>query len=234
MRLWSVCFVLLLACNSSGTQAGPADGAVDATSAQEAATSLDYEAGDDGGSQDTGAPPCISVDASLAYASSACVYTGTCPLPCSTGTASGYACLAGPDASASYPATFHPPADTVEIVSFQSAAYPWDAAAYVSCAGLACTRWSTGDHVDGGSEWPSDPCSDDGGPATEAWTCPTVPGVVPPVTGCFSAGDLQRIGGPGTGLAVNAVWCCPPVASPPDEAGTDAGTEAAASDASPD
>ncbi len=231
---------LLLGCNSTGTSAGAADGGADATAGSS----------DDGGSAGTGdaadaaaeptGTPCIDLDATLPVPSSSCVYAGSCPAVCSLGTASGYLCAVGPDASLTYPAVFSPPpVDSVDIIGFEPDAYPWSAPAYLSCAALTCTRWSIGDHVEGGSAWPEDPCGPtdagtEGGPildagapiTTQAWACPTLPGLAPPVAGCVAAGDLQRIGGPGTGIPVNAVWCCPPpglaeAGSPGDEGGAD-------------
>jgi hypothetical protein len=102
---------------------------------------------------------------------------------------------------------------------------PWDAGAYLSCAPQSCVRWSLADHVGGGSAWSSDPCaasdSDSGDPtATEAWACPSYEGFQPPLSGCFNAGVGQQLGGPGTGIAVNVLWCCPP---PTPDAGAEAG-----------
>ncbi|HEY3822123.1 MAG TPA: hypothetical protein VGL81_33390 [Polyangiaceae bacterium] len=220
MRCWTAAGVLLaLGCNSSGSQALPGDGGAGDALA-DATTPLP-----DGGTPeeevDTGTPStCLDIDASLPGPSIDCVYGGHCPVSCSSGTASAYACNGGPDGSATYPAGFNPPSDTVDIVASLPGAYPWEAGvAYLSCAPLSCTRWATADHVDGGSAWPGDPCAD-GGVATQAWACPTTPGVLPTPAGCFNPGDLQNIGGPGTGLPVNVVWCCPPVDS---TAGADGG-----------
>jgi hypothetical protein len=227
--------VLLLGCNSSGTSASTTDAGMDATSSSS-------DGGNQAGDATTDAPeeptptPCIDLDARVLAPSSDCVYTGDCPAACSSGTASAYACAVGPEASVTYPAVFSPPpVDSVDIVAFEPTAYPWDAAAYVSCAALTCTRWATADHVDGGSAWPADPCApgDAGvtGATPQAWACPTLPGLAPSVAGCFAAGDLQRIGGTGTGIAVNAVWCCPP---PSSDAGADEGGEDDAGDAGAD
>jgi hypothetical protein len=239
---YAAVLALLLGCNSGGTSAGATDGGTDATTSSGDGGS----AGDDAASdapEEPMATPCIDLDASLPVPSSDCVYAGNCPAVCNMGTASAYLCVVGPDASLTYPAVFSPPpVDSVDIIGFEPDAYPWDTAAYLSCAALTCTRWATADHVDGGSAWPGDPCgptdsgAEDGSPAdagpsltTQAWACPTLPGLAPALAGCIAAGDLQRIGGPGTGIPVNAVWCCPPpgsteAGSPEDEGGTgDAG-----------
>lgn len=126
---------------------------------------------------------------------------------------------------------FNPPSNPVDLVTYQGSAYPWEAGAYVSCAALTCTRWATADHVDGGSAWPGDPCAD-GGVATQAWACPTTAGVIPSVAGCFNPGDLQSIGGAGTGIPVNVVWCCPPVSAVTTGDAGDAGDDGDTSDAS--
>jgi hypothetical protein len=158
------------------------------------------------------------------------VYAGPCPASCSSGTASAYACNAGADGAATFPSVFSPPADVVDILSVLASAYPWDASAYLSCAALSCTRWATADHLDGGSEWAADPCA---GAATDAayaplaWACPLSPGVIPPEPGCVSAGDIQQIGGGDSGIPLNAVWCCPPPASPEAGAPLEAGVDAA-------
>lgn len=226
---------LLLGCSSTGTNAGSTDGGLDAT-ASFSGSGLGEDATLDA-TEERLALPCTGLDAALAVASSDCVYAGTCPDDCISGTASAYLCVMGSDASLTYPAAFLPPYDNVDsvtIVGYEPAAYPWDgAAASLSCAALTCIRWEIADHVDGGSAWASDPCAPaeagtpeagtpvvDAGPfvTTQAWACPTLPGVMPPRSGCVAAGDIQRIGGPGTGIPVNAVWCCPPPAA--SEAGT--------------
>ncbi len=224
MRRWTTAGVLLaLGCNSSGNQAqptdaGPADATADATSPGDAGA---VEAQSEAAAPST----CLDLDASLPGPSVDCVYGGHCPVNCIQNTASAYACNAGPDGGATYPAAFNPPSDIVDIVAFQPGAYPWEGGAYVSCGSLSCVRWATADHVDGGSAWAADPCGD-GGAATQAWACPTTPGVVPAVAGCFNPGDLQNIGGPGTGIPVNVVWCCPPTA-PAADPGSDAGLDGA-------
>jgi hypothetical protein len=224
MRRWTAFLVVLAwGCNSTGSEAQPGDAAVDAT--------FDATSGSDGGPLESGlegssdSAPCLDIDASLPSPSHDCVYEGHCPANCSSGTASAYFCNVGPDASASYPGNFSPPSDSVDIIAYQAVVYPWDAGAYLSCAPLSCTRWATADHLDGGSAWSADPCADSG-TATQAWACPTAPGVLPTVAGCVNAGDLQRIGGPGTGIPVNIVWCCP---APPGgaDAGGEAGSDAA-------
>ncbi|HEY8089013.1 MAG TPA: hypothetical protein VIF09_14235 [Polyangiaceae bacterium] len=236
MRAWNIAvLVFVVGCTSGGTEtavdAGDGGGASDATTLD--AISDDgggpaSDAGDD--SEASGQPPCVAYGDAGRGPSDDCVYSGRCPFDCVGGTASAYACAAGPGPTAEYPSAFTLPAEIVHVVDFQPSAYPWDAAAFVSCAPLACVRWATADHVDGGSAWGGDPCSD-GGAATEAWACPTLPGVQPAGIGCFNAGDSQRIGGPGTGVDENVVWCCPP-AAPGDaggaEASTDAGADAAA------
>jgi hypothetical protein len=224
-RLAIACGLLALGCNSTGSQALPIDGGpLDATTD---ATQPVESGPDDAAMEAEAAIPstCLDIDATLPVASADCVYGGHCPVSCIGGTASAYACNAGPDGAATYPAVFNPPSDTVDIVGYLPGAYPWEAGAsgaYVSCAPLTCTRWATADHVDGGSAWASDPCAE-AGAATQAWACPTTPGVLPTPAGCLNQGDLQNIGGPGTGIPVNIVWCCPPVAS---TATGDAGSDA--------
>jgi hypothetical protein len=215
-------------CDSTGSQAAPGDaGPPDVTAdATQAADAPSTDAPSDARSDAPTPSTCLDIDAALPVASFDCVYGGHCPVSCSSGTASAYVCNGGPDGGATYPGVFDPPSDPVDIVATVPGAYPWEAgAAYLSCAPLMCTRWATADHVDGGSAWASDPCAD-GGAATQAWACPTTPGVLPAVSGCFNPGDLQNIGGSGTGLPVNVVWCCPPASS----AGGDGGSDAAADD----
>ncbi|MGD0528837.1 MAG: hypothetical protein ABSE49_27110 [Polyangiaceae bacterium] len=229
VRRWSPAAALLaafpLGCNSTGSAVPPADaGPPDVT------TDATTPPGDGGVTDAPSEAPtpstCLDIDATLPVASFDCVYGGHCPVSCSGGTASAFLCNGGPDGAATYPGVFNPPSDPVDIVASQPGAYPWEAgAAYVSCAPLACTRWATADHVDGGSAWAGDPCAD-GGVATQAWACPMTPGILPTPSGCFNAGDLQIIGGPGTGLPANGVWCCPPLATPGDDGGSDAGANA--------
>jgi hypothetical protein len=234
LRRWTIAGVfLVLGCNSAGDQAQPTEGgAADATAD---ATSPPDDTGTAAEAQAEAAPvsTCLDIDASIPAPSVDCVYGGHCPVSCAGGTASAYACNAGPDGSATFPAVFNPPSDTVDVVAvLPPGAYPWEAGvAYLSCAPLTCTRWATADHVEGGSMWPGDPCAD-GGAATQAWACPTTPGVFPSPGGCFNPGDLQNIGGPGTGIPVNVVWCCPPASSgdggsdgASGESGADAATE---------
>jgi hypothetical protein len=221
--------LLPLGCDSTGSEAAPADAGApdvttDATPTSDAATA-------DAASEAPAPSTCLDIDAALPVASFDCVYSGHCPVSCSAGTASAFTCKGGPDGAATYPGVFNPPSDPVDIVGSQPGAYPWEAgAAYVSCAPLACTRWATADHVDGGSAWAGDPCAD-GGVATQAWACPITPGILPTLSGCFNAGDLQTIGGPGTGLPANGVWCCPPLATPGVDAGSEAGSGEAGADA---
>jgi hypothetical protein len=223
MHRWTAALVVLaVGCDSGGSQTELPEAGTDAT--------LDgTTTGDDGGGEPEATveastrPPCLDIDATLPWASVDCVYGGHCPASCAADTASAYLCQPGPDAAASYPAVFEIPSDGVDILGLQPDAYPWDAAAYLSCAPLTCTRWATADHVDGGSAWSGDPCGD-GGLATQAWVCPESAGVLPTPAGCFNAGDLQRIGGTGTGIPVNVVWCCP--AATGSDAGSDGGLDA--------
>ncbi|MGH7296458.1 MAG: hypothetical protein ACRELB_16090, partial [Polyangiaceae bacterium] len=205
---------LALACNSGGNAGAgaAADAGADATTDAPPGSDDGPSTGDDAAGYD--AEPCLDFDAALPVASADCVYAGDCPASCSSGTASAYACNEGPDGAATFPSVFAPPADVVDILAFVPGAYPWggDAGAYLSCAALTCTRWATADHVDGGSAWGADPCADagtDAGPDPLAWACPLSPGVIPPVAGCTSAGDLNAIGGGDSGIPENAVWCCP-------------------------
>jgi hypothetical protein len=117
------------------------------------------------------------------------------------------------------------PIGIVNVIASEAAAYPWDAGAFISCAPLACVRWATGDHTAGGSAWPGDPCAD-GGAAVEAWACPGFAGVTPPGAGCFATGALGGIGGPGTGVPSQDVWCCPGSADAGAGAGDGSMTEA--------
>jgi hypothetical protein len=242
-RWWIGLLVVALGCDSRGSRAGPTDASADASDASDATVDR-AEPSDDGGpspdddgggDEDTGVP-CLDLDAGFAAGSDDCVFAGRCPAQCANGTAYAYYCPPGPDGSAAYPSVFHPPADIVGIIATVPNASPWDAGAYVSCAGLACTRWSLADYDDGGSDWPADPCAAavaDGGDATEAWACPLSPGVLPPVPGCLAAGDTQNIGGGDSGIPLDTVWCCPPAADAGADAGV-SGDDGGPSDAGPD
>jgi hypothetical protein len=243
MRAWKLALVLLATgCSSTGTQASPLEAGLDATNPGDDASA---DGGLDGG--EASLPPCSPLVASQLAPSEDCVFAGPCPESCTLGAASAYACAVGPaaaDASASplYPSAFAAPIGIVSVIASENAAYPWDAGAFVSCAPLACVRWSTGDHTGGGSAWPGDPCAD-GGDAVQAWACPAFAGVTPPAAGCFATGALGAIGGPGTGVPSQNVWCC---TGPADagaaasdgsvtEAGNlDGGPEGATADAAPD
>jgi hypothetical protein len=227
-RLLSLLF-FAFGCNAAGTDTAPDDAGGDATVDATSETSPTDGAPLESAVDASGAPPCIDLDAGTLIASVDCVYGGHCPASCSDGTASAYLCSARADAAPTYPAELAPPGDSVDVLAFQPDAYPWDAGAYLSCAALTCTRWATGDHVNGASAWSSDPCAE-GGAATQAWACPTLPGVLPGAAGCFNAGDIQRIGGPGTGVPVNVVWCCP---SAGNDGGEETDGDAASSGAEP-
>lgn len=223
------------ACSSSGSSALTGDGGTDATVGGDDASDAGPEGAADAGSDVTALLPCFDISMVGPRASSDCVYAGPCPEDCLAGTASSYACVAGPpvvfmgatiaDASPTYPAVFTQPTGVVSIIAAQGGQYPWDGSVFVSCGPLSCVRWATGDHGASGSSWPADPCADagtDAGAATAAWTCPLAGSVVPPGAGCFNAGTVQHIGGPGTGVPEQSVWCCPPGAS------ADAGADASA------
>jgi hypothetical protein len=225
MRAWKVGWaasVLALGCSTGGTQASPVEGGIDATSSGEASSdAAPLEAGD--ATDDAPLPPCTPLVASQVAPSQDCIFAGPCPQDCTLGTASAYACATVPpigDASPSpeYPSVFQAPIGIVNVVASETAAYPWDAGAFVSCGPLSCVRWATADHVGGTSAWPGDPCAD-GGAAIEAWSCPVSAGVTPAPAGCFSTGALGAIGGAGTGVPLQNVWCCP-------GAGQDAGPSA--------
>lgn len=213
--------LLLIECTSTGTNASIPEAGSDGTVVGEGSTSPDAEL--DAGTGDAAdAPfsPCYPVVPAQPYPSDDCVYLGACPQDCLTNTASAYACFvpagtpgAGGDASPLYPSVFTAPIGVVNVVAITSDQYPWNGNAYVACAPLSCVRWSTGDHVDGSSAWPGDPCGGDAGAAVQAWSCPGSPGVVPPGPGCFNPGALDTLGGPETGVPLESVWCCPP---PPD------------------
>jgi hypothetical protein len=212
MRPWApIALLIACSCDASGTEAPPDGGGTDVT--VEAPTfegeggSVAAEAGPNG---EAGLAACVDLSPKLAKQWDDCVYAGRCPFDCAGGTASAYLCSVGPDASSpTYPSAFNLHVDAVDVVALLPAVYPWDASAYESCAALACTRWATADHVEGGSAWEADPCAD-GGLSNEAWVCPLQPGIVPAGKGCVAMGDLQRIGGAGTGIPSDSVWCCPP------------------------
>ncbi len=192
------------------------------------------EAGDDADddsaaaqdAQDGTASACVGLEAGLAP-SDDCLLLGQCPLGCGRGTAAAYACAPDDAGNATYPSAFLPPADPVNVVEYLPAAGPWDGGAYVSCAPLACVRWSLADNGPSGSAWAADPCSNpDATNATQAWVCPSYQGFQPDVTGCFNAGLSQRIGGGGTGMVANVVWCCPSgLEDGGPRGGSDAGSE---------
>jgi hypothetical protein len=212
----------LIECTSAGTTASISEAGSDGTVTGDAPASTDAEldAGDEGEAADGAFVPCYPVVPAQPYPSDDCVYVGPCLEDCLMNTASAYACFvpsgtpgAGGDASPLYPSVFTAPIGVVNVVAITSGQYPWAGNAYVACAPLSCVRWSTGDHVDGGSAWPGDPCGGEAGAAVQAWSCPGSPGVVPPGPGCINAGALDTIGGPETGVPLQNVWCCPP---PPD------------------
>jgi hypothetical protein len=228
-------------CSSSGTTP-LSDAGADATidGAGDANTDAESDANDanDANEEQDRLPPCVPLVAQP-VASDDCVVFGGCPAACASGTATAYACVAGDgrlDAAPTYPSVFTAPIGVVTDLASEPGAFPWDAAAFISCAPLSCVRWATADHVGGGSAWPGDPCADDGADVTQAWTCPISPGVKPPPSGCFNSGPLNDLGGPGTGIPLATVWCCPAVGDgggSGTDAATDSGTDAAAaSDAS--
>ena len=186
MRAWKLALAVVMlgapGCSSSGTQASSVEAGLDATSPGDDASS---EGGVDGGEDADAEPMCTPLQAPERLPSRDCVFAGSCPQDCSSGAASAYACIPlapiGDAAVApAYPAVFTAPIGIVNVVALDTTAYPWDAAAFISCAPLSCVRWSFGDHVDGTSAWAGDPCSD-GGSATEAWSCPLFAGLTPPV-----------------------------------------------------
>ncbi|HEX8792246.1 MAG TPA: hypothetical protein VF765_14930 [Polyangiaceae bacterium] len=208
MRGWLVGVAsLLLGCSTSGNAASPAgDAGGDATIADGGADA------EDANEEAEAAPPCVSIVQGTPTPSTDCVYAGSCPAGCAGGTAAAYACNASTvgGGAGAYPSSFQAPTGIVSIVAYDMTTYPWDASAWVSCAPLACVRWATADHIDGGSAWPADPCGGDGGPL--AWVCPPFSGIVPsPDAGCTNAGDMNVIGAGDSGIPSNAVWCCPGV-----------------------
>ena len=214
VRLVSL-LVLLLGCNSSGTQTQSSDAGGDATIGDAGGDAEDASEEGDAGQ------PCVTIVPGNPFPSPDCVYAGTCPEDCAQGTAAAYVCNAASVVgdSGAYPSAFEAPSGIVSIVSVEQTAYPWDAAAWVSCGPLTCVRWATADHADGGSAWPADPCSGDGGQPL-AWVCPPVSGVLPPPdAGCVNAGDMNIIGGADSGAPTNIVWCCPGSPVPPPDGG---------------
>jgi hypothetical protein len=206
---------LLAACSSNGTVilVASQDAGDDRTTATDAASDDAGSASpsDDGAADDAG--PLCTDDAPEGGSapSDDCVRVGHCPQNCLKGAGTAYACAATDLALGAYPGVFRLRADPFDVIGYSETAYPWEGGAYVACAAEACVRWSMADHIEGGSLWPSDPCAnDDGGTATQAWACPSYQGFEPPPQGCVNAGRGQQIGGPGTGVDVNVVWCCPP------------------------
>jgi hypothetical protein len=205
--LW---LALVLGCNSSGTAAEIADSGPPDATLGDAAT----DAPPDATEESEGAPPCPPYGTGVLIPSTDCVFVGPCGFACSGGTASSFACNARSstglvDGSSLYPAVFTAPIGIVMAVGGSAEQYPWEAGAFLSCAPLSCVRWSTADHVDGGSAWPGDPCNTEAGLAEQAWACPTSPGIVPGAPDCFNSGAFNAVGGAGTGIAINNVWCCP-------------------------
>jgi hypothetical protein len=243
LRISALAFALATGgCNSS-PQSSANDGGSPAGDATMPEAGDDAgEAGDDSATPDAGdesTTPCVSAEAGAAP-SDDCLLLGQCPLGCAHGTASAYACAPGDGGVGTYPSTFLPPADPVHVIEYLPGAGPWDAGAYVSCAPLACVRWSLADNGPSGSAWPGDPCSNpDAANATQAWVCPSYQGFQPDIAGCFNAGTGQQVGGAGTGMVTNVVWCCPTAfeeggaeGGPPLEAST--GDASAPTDAGPD
>jgi hypothetical protein len=187
---------------------------------------------DDAGDADAGLPVCSPLDASVP--SDNCIFLGRCPEGCVSGTASAYACAATGTKVASYPSAFYLMLDPVAAIAYLPDAGPWDAGAYLSCAPQACVRWSLADHVNGGSGWLADPCANVDPTANQAWACPSYEGFQPPLAGCVNAGSGQQIGGAGTGVAPNVLWCCPPSGGTDGGTGTDGASDAGASDGGPD
>jgi hypothetical protein len=217
-------------CNSSqqagGNDSGPPAGDATVPEAGDDAG----EAGDDSAAapdaEEEATLPCVDTEGGAAP-SDDCLLLGQCPLGCARGTATAYACAPGAGGGGTYPAAFVPVADPVHVIEYVPGAGPWDGGAFVSCAPLACVRWSLADNGPSGSAWPGNPCSDpDAANATEAWVCPAYQGFQPAMSGCFNAGSGQQVGGAGTGMVTNVVWCCPPAfAEGGAEGGPDAGPE---------
>jgi hypothetical protein len=211
--------VLLLAlaaaaCNSSQPASANDGGSPAGDATLPEAGDAAGEAGDDStvaeDVQDAATSPCVAIEAGTLAPSEDCLLLGPCPVGCGHGTASAYACAPDNAGNATYPSAFLPPADPVHVIEYAPGAGPWDGGAYVSCAPLACVRWSLADNGPGGSAWAADPCSNpDATNATEAWVCPSYQGFQPGMAGCFNAGAGQEIGGAGTGMVTNVVWCCP-------------------------
>lgn len=228
--------ILLLGCNSNGTQTQSSDAGGDAT--------LGDAGGDaeDANEEGEAGQPCVTIIPGNPFPSPDCIFAGTCPEDCAEGTAAAYACNAASFAAdaGGYPSAFQAPSGIVSIVAFESDAYPWDGGAWLSCGPLTCVRWATADHVNGGSAWPADPCGGDAGQPL-AWVCPPVSGVLPsPDAGCANAGDMNIIGGADSGVPPNTVWCCPGSPTPPTDGGTadgasdEGGSEDGGSDAAGD
>jgi hypothetical protein len=213
MRGWKLALAVLapaFGCSSTGTQATAVEAGLDATSSNDASSDGGEDAGEDA---DATLPTCVPLVAAQLLPSNDCVFAGTCEESCSMGASSAYYCAPVPpigDAALSptYPSVFTAPIGIVNVIANDPSAYPWEAGAFVSCAPVSCVRWSLADHVGGPSVWPGDPCSD-AGDDLEAWTCPSFAGVQPPAAGCFDTGGLGAIGGPGTGVPPQNVWCCP-------------------------
>ncbi len=121
---------LLVGCNSSGTMAQQSsDAGADSTLADAGGDAEDASEEADVG------PPCMTIVQGNPIPSLDCVFAGSCPADCAQGTAGAYACNAasvGPDAGG-YPSAFQAPSGIVSVVGFENTAYPWDAAAWVSC-----------------------------------------------------------------------------------------------------
>jgi hypothetical protein len=229
----SACMVLLAvaACHSQSANPvvdGGSESGADATSMPPPGD----DGGGDSGATDAGidtSAPCIDHEGGAAPSDN-CLFLGQCPVGCVMGTASAYACAAYDPTIGTFPSSFRLMADPVHVIGYLPEAGPWDGGAYVSCAPQACVRWALADEVEGGSSWPSNPCSNpDADDATQAWVCPSYEGFRPPGDGCFNAGAGQELGGGSTGMAVNVVWCCPPQS---DDGGGEGGDDSGESDGS--